>query len=403
MITNPYNINVPGTVIGKPVLQNNNQPKRQEMKPPEMDLKRGINFYADYSGCGFWRMIWPEHLLNAYQKMIIHGSTVMCFDENWYSNTSAIRIQRQATESQLKFVQYLKGLSEKMGFRLIYEIDDIIFHEDIPHYNKFRSAFVDPKIRETAQAIMSLCDEITVTCDFMKEYYKAKTNHNNITVIPNYIPKFWMGNHYNEKEVSRNFDKNRKKPRILYPGSGAHFDVDGRVNNQDDFGHVIDTVIKTRKKYQWVFLGAYPMPLKQYITSGEIEFIPWMPLYDYPNAIKNIKPNILVAPLQDNTFNRAKSDLKYIEACAYGIPAICQDIDTYQNAPFKFSTGEEMIDQISATMKDKSTYMKISRAARKVADGRWLENEDNLGKYAELYNLAYADPQRLLLNKQNNI
>ena len=158
MITNPYNVNIPGTVIGKPQLPIKPVPQKQEMKPAEMDLSRGINFYADYSGCGFWRMIWPEHLLNAYQKMIVHGSTVMCFDENWYTNTKTIRIQRQATESQLKFIQYLRGIADKVGFKLVYEIDDIIFSEDIPHYNKFRGAFTDPKIRETAQTIMAHCD-----------------------------------------------------------------------------------------------------------------------------------------------------------------------------------------------------------------------------------------------------
>jgi O-antigen biosynthesis protein len=402
MIANPYNINIPGTVIGKPqVLQ---PPQKQpQMRPAEMDLERGINFYADYSGCGFWRMIWPEHLLNAYQKMIIHGSTVMCFDEKWYSNTKTIRVQRQATEFQLKFIHYLRELANKTGIRLVYEVDDIIFHEDIPHYNKFRAAFTDPKIRQTAQTIMSLCDEITVTCDFMKDYYKAKTNHPNITVIPNYIPKFWMGHYYDEKVVGRNFEKNRKKPRVLYPGSGAHFDVDSRVKHQDDFGHVIDAVIKTRKQFQWVFLGAYPIPLKQYITSGEMEFVPWMPLYDYPAAIQQLKPNVLVAPLQDNTFNRAKSDLKYIEACAFGIPAVCQDITTYSNAPFRFTTGDEMIDQIKAVTKDKNTYMKIGRQGHRIAQTRWLENPDNLNKYSELYKYAYGSPERLLINKQNNI
>lgn len=402
MIANPYNINIPGTVIGKPQVLPPPQ-KQPQMRPAEMDLDRGINFYADYSGCGFWRMIWPEHLLNAYQKMIIHGSTVMCFDEKWYSNTKTIRVQRQATEFQLKFIQYLRELANKTGIRLIYEVDDIIFHEDIPHYNKFRAAFTDPKIRETSQIIMSLCDEITVTCDFMKDYYKAKTNHQNITVMPNYIPKFWMGHYYDEKATGRNFEKNRKKPRVLYPGSGAHFDVDSRVKHQDDFGHVIDAVIKTRKQFQWVFLGAYPIPLKQYITSGEMEFVPWMPLYDYPSAIQRLKPNVLVAPLQDNTFNRAKSDLKYIEACAFGIPAVCQDITTYSNAPFRFTTGDEMIDQIKSVTKDKSTYMKIGRQGNQLVQTRWLENHDNLDKYAELYKYAYGSPERLLINKQNNI
>ena len=42
---------------------------------------------------------------------------------------------------------------------------------------------------------MGLCDEITVTCKFMKDYYTEKTGNKNITVIPNYPPKWWIGNY----------------------------------------------------------------------------------------------------------------------------------------------------------------------------------------------------------------
>lgn len=399
--------NSPGTVVGT-VIGRNQPPVSQQQRPspprpPEADLARGVNFYADYSGCGFWRMIWPEHILNAYNKMVVHGTTVMCFDERWYSDVKAVRIQRQATPGQLQFVKYLRGLSDKLNFRIIYEIDDIVFREDIPDYNKFKVAFTDPVIRNTSQEIMNLCDEMTVTCDFMKEYYKSKTGHKNVTVIPNYMPKFWMGHFYDEKEIGKRYEKNRKRPRVLYPGSGAHFDVDNRVKGRDDFGHVVDTVIKTRNKYKWVFLGAYPLQVKPYIVSGEMEFQPWTELYDYPQAVHNLKANVLVAPLENNTFNKAKSDLKYIEACALGMPGICQDLVTYENAPLKFTTGAEMVDQIDSVMKDKSTYMKTIRAGRRVAESRWLESTDNIDKYKELYNIPYGDPERLLLNKQNNI
>ena len=37
-------------------------------RPREVDMPRAVNYYADFSGCGFWRMLWPEHTLNAYQK-----------------------------------------------------------------------------------------------------------------------------------------------------------------------------------------------------------------------------------------------------------------------------------------------------------------------------------------------
>src|SRR5687768_13535218 len=103
--------------------------------PPEANLPRCLNYYADYSGCGFWRLIWPEFILNAYQKLVVHGSTFMIIDERYYGNVKSVRIQRQATEHQFRFVQFLKHVSEQNKMRIIYEIDDVIFHEDIPEYN----------------------------------------------------------------------------------------------------------------------------------------------------------------------------------------------------------------------------------------------------------------------------
>lgn len=375
---------------------------RPDMRPPEMDLKRAINYYADYSGCGFWRMIWPEHLLNAHNNLVMHGSTVMIFDKNFYRNTEAVRIQRQATDHQKFFVQHLKALSKEMGFRLIYEIDDLVFHEDIPEYNKFKPAFTDPSIRKNCQEIMDMCDEITVTCDFMKHYYMEKTGHTNITVIPNYPPKWWMGNFYDEKRISQNFDANQNKPRILYAGSGAHFDVENRVGQNDDFAHINKVIVDTIDKYQWVFLGAFPLPLMHFVKAKKIEYHPWSQLYAYPEKIFNLNVNMMVAPLQDNTFNKAKSDLKYIEACCYGLPIACQDIETYRNAPIRFKTADEMIDRIDETMAKKGKYMNMCAKNRKYAETRFLENPENIGKYVELYTLPYGSSDRTLLNTVNS-
>lgn len=410
------NNNIHGSVIGtKPTFYNpglvpkqrpvSRQPSgRSEItptsKPRESDMVRGINYYADFSGCGFWRMIWPEHIVNAYQKAIIHGSTVMVTDEKYYTNVKCVRIQRQATPAQLDFVRFLKKLGQKLDFSLVYEIDDIVFYEDIPEYNKFRGAFADDKIRKATTEMMSMADEITVTCDYMKQYYIDKTGNNNVTVIPNYPPRFWL-DQYDENETINNYNKRKKKPRVLYAGSGAHFDVDNKVGQQDDFGHVVDTVIKTVNKYQWIFIGAFPMRLRDLVRTGKIEYHPWVSLYEYPRLVKKVRPNVMVAPLIDNVFNRAKSDLKFVEGCALGIPAICQDLCTYDNAFYKFTTGDEMVDLIDGVMKDKNTYMKAVRRGRLMADTRWLENPENHDKYTELYTKPYGDSGRVQLNKLN--
>jgi len=366
----------------------------QPIEMKEATLQRCHNYIADTSGCGYWRMLWPEQLLNGYQRLNVSSNSTMILDLKYYENLQTVKIQRQAAPHQLQFIRFLK---EHTKCKLIYEIDDIIFHEDIPEYNKFKIAFADPEIKKAAIEIMNMCDEISVTCDFMKDYYKSKTGNPNVTVIPNYPPKFWMGRFYNEQKIYTNFSKNKKKPRVLYPGSGAHFDVDNRVKQRDDFEHVLNAVRSTVNQFQWVFLGAYPLSLQDLVKSGKIEFHPWKPIYDYPEQIDNLNVQAMVAPLQDNTFNKAKSDLKYIEACCYGIPIVCQDLCTYSNAPYRFKTGDEMIDQLKKVLNYSTDYMNISRSARKYAETRFLENDENLSKHFELYTTPFGSPLRKYL------
>ena len=390
---------------GKP-FQNNliaKQQPKQENKPKsqELNLPRFLNYYADYSGCGHWRMIWPEQVLNAHQKAVVHGTTVMNVDERYYIQAKGVRIQRQATPQQLEFVKWVRKVADKNNFRLIYEIDDICFHEDIPDYNKYKTAFTNSDIRNSAQEMMKMCDEITVTCPFMRDYYKAKTGNNNVTVVPNFMPKFWLGHYSDLSRTMESYDKNKRKPRILYSGSGAHFDVENRVKFKDDFYHVNDVIRKTIDKYTWVFLGAHPLPIRDLVQSGKVEFHPWKRLFEYGKGLFDLNVNMIVAPLQDNTFNKAKSDLKYIEACALGLPIACQDLVTYENAPIKFKTGEDMIAQIETTLKDRKRYKAICKKARQYADGRWLEDDKNIDCYLELYQYGVNDEKRVNLSRYN--
>ncbi len=398
----PFQSNNP--FAAKPFQNNVIQNKPQVAKlpaQPEGNLPRFLNYYADYSGCGHWRMIWPEQVMNAHSKAVVHGTTVMNVDERYYIQTKGVRIQRQATPQQLEFVKWLRKVADKNNFRLIYEIDDICFSEDIPDYNKYKTAFEDPNIRKSAQEMMSICDEITVTCPFMRDYYRDKTGNQNVTVLPNFMPKFWLDRFYDNNRTMESFDRNKKKPRILYAGSGAHFDVENRVKFKDDFYHVNDVIRNTVDKYQWVFLGAHPLPIRDLVQSGKVEFHPWRKLYEYGKGLFDLNVNMIVAPLQDNTFNRAKSDLKYIEACALGLPIACQDLCTYDNAPIKFKTGDEMIAQIETTLKDRKRYKSLCKKARQYADTRWLEDDRNIDCYTELYQYGVNDPKRLNLSRYN--
>ena len=369
-------------------------------KPNVNDIPKVYNFLADHGGCGCWRLIWPEMIMNLRGDLLSFNSILMAKDENLYRLMKTIRIQRQASPHQLDFIRFLKNIQPRCNFKIVYEIDDVVFREDIPDYNKFKSAFISDEVRNSAQEIMEMCDEITVTCDYMRDYYKSKLKNQNVTVLPNYVPRFWMGNFYDKDKLIKNLNDNKRRPRILYNGSAAHFDVDNRIKQRDDFFHVNDAIIKTVKKYRWVFMGAVPHTLIPYVKSGDIEFVPWSKIMEYPYTINNLNAQMMIAPLADNTFNKCKSDLKYLEGSCYGIPVACQDIETYKNAPIRFKTGDEMIDQIDNTLKE-GIYKRASTSGRSFAESRFLENPNNIGKYVEMYLHSYKSPERKLLNKIN--
>lgn len=377
-------------------------PKKQNsITPPEVNLPRVVQYPADYSGCGQYRMVWPGSLLNAHQKAMVQESTVMVLEPQWYTQTKMVRVQRQATTHQKAFIEFLSSIKDQVGFRLVYEIDDVVFREDIPDYNKFKPAFVSDEIRETSEQIMKLCDEITVTNEFMRDYFREKTGKREITVIPNFLPRWWIGNYFNPQKVNKNFDTYRKKPRVLYAGSGAHFDIEGRANHKDDFEHVVKSIIDTRKEFQWIFIGAFPKALQSYIMANEIEFHPWQKFYDFPQKIYDLDIQMLVASLQDNNFNRCKSDIKFIEACMFGLPIACQDMVTYKDAHIKFKTGEEMIDCLRKTLKNSKSYRDDIYLRRKVAEDRFLEHDRNIDCYLELALHPYGSDKRINLSKYN--
>jgi glycosyltransferase involved in cell wall biosynthesis len=396
MFVNPLgpSLNPYGTPMMSPPVPNPVVPDK------DPDIPRYINFLADYTGCGHWRMLWPEQVLNVYRQCVIQSTTVMITDPRYFTDVSCIRVQRQCTPGQKKYIEHLKSTTNA---RLVYDIDDICFGEDIPDYNPFKYAFIKPETRQCIQDIMEMCDEMTVTCDRMKQYFLNKTNQKNITVLPNRAPKFWIGNLYDKKHVSSCYDKFRKKPRVLYAGSSSHFDIKQKNKHQDDLSHVIQAIVATADKLQWVFLGGVPNQLKPLVEKGLVEYHKWSHMYDYPYQLKKLNINIGVIPLMDNIFNRCKSDIKYIEYSALGIPAVCQDIDVYKRCKHTFNSGSEMVNSINKIMSSKKQYMSIVERNYNSINNLWLENEQQRETFNEIYKHEYGNPGRVNINKLNDI
>jgi hypothetical protein len=81
-----------------------------------------------------------------------------------------------------------------------------------------------------------------------------------------------------------------------------------------------------------------------------------------------------------------------IEAGALGMPGVYQDLCTYEDAEFKFKTGNDLIDQLEYITSDYDRYMRTSEKSRKFVEGLWLE--DHLNEYEALYFTDFGSKER---------
>ncbi|MCH9617341.1 MAG: hypothetical protein SP4CHLAM5_07340 [Chlamydiia bacterium] len=349
----------------------------------------------------YWRLRWPTYQLmlqDAIESSIFQHYPA---DTKYYENADVVQIQRISSKEVSDFFIKLCERKKELNFRLVYDVDDILFMEDIPDFHCARQ-MKDSFDKEATIKLLNVCDEVVTSTPFLREYYIQKGVKADITVIPNRIPYFWGGSYYNEQALLSIYHKHKERPRILYAGGASHLHFNGEHGN-DDFSHVIDRIISTRHQFKWVFLGALPWELFPYNQAGEVEFYGFETLDRYPKRMATLQCSMMIAPLMDTYFNHGRTDVKFQEASAHGLPIACQDIAPYKHCPIRFDSGEKMIEVIKETLKDEQSYIAASRKAREMIDKVWLERRENTALYQELYSYPYADKRRTNINKLNKI
>ena len=246
---------------------------------------------------------------------------------------------------------------------------------------------------------MNLCDFITVSTQELKRVYmhEYKIPEEKFLIIPNYLPRWWIGEAYDLNRQMRQWQEQRNRPTIAFVCSINHFDLQNRNGGVDDFTHLIPWIIQNMNRYKFVFVGGVPLQLHQYVKEGKITFQPPSDLFNYPREMQKRKIDLLVAPLANNNFNKCKSNIKFLEFSALGIPMAGQNICTYNKyTKLVFNDGNDL-DQIISKMffefGSEEFYRSTIINQRAVIDGQpgvagsgyWLQK--NIQKYYNLYSI----------------
>ncbi len=249
----------------------------------------------------------------------------------------------------------------------IFTVDDLVidtkYTNNIPAVKRMtpgdRAIYDDGVNRH--KKLMINCDyAITTTNDLARELDNYK-NLKEIYIDRNSVSEAML--YYSNRAIEE-VKKDKNKIIIGY--------FSGTNTHDEDFRLILDAVLKILNKYKNVYIKLngrlkIPVELKEY--SNRIIFTPYVDWRRLPYELRQC--DLILAPLVDNIFNRAKSEIKWSEAALVGVPVIASDVGSFHDSIKNNETGilvENNTDMwysaISSLIKNSDQRERIAKKVR---------------------------------------
>lgn len=240
--------------------------------------------------------------------------------------------------------------------KILAEIDDYVI--DTPNYSPaFRSGFTPGNpYEQVVVEHLKMSNAVITSTSFLKQLYSSYNK--NINVIPNCID-------FNAWDIANT--NGHDKVRVGWIG-GANHDGDLEIMPE-----VIKNVLIKTNDVEFYFVHGVPQYIKNLAKAypKNIKFTnKWSSIDKYPKHMASFGFDIGLAPLVENKFNQAKSNLRWLEYSALKIPCIATDIQPYSESIDNGKTGilvgnnpQEWVDRIVDLATSKSMRKEIGNNA----------------------------------------
>ncbi|MCK0163756.1 glycosyltransferase [Marinobacter sp. S6332] len=258
---------------------------------------------ADQWGCGHYRMMQP---LEAMKALGVAGGMIarewLTVPEIAKLNPDSCVYQRQITDEAIASMKQVRRFLKKP---VVYELDDYL--PNLPLKSAYRKNMPKDILKSLRRSLKHV-DRFVVSTHPLAEAFKGI--HSDIRVVENRLPLEWW-------QDLNSMRRQSDKPRVGWAGGIGH---------TGDLELVEAVVRELAEEVDWVLFGMCPDSLKPFVK----EVHEGVDIALYPPKLASMNLDLAIAPLEDNLFNRCKSNLRLLEYGACGFPVVCSDVEPYR-------------------------------------------------------------------------
>lgn len=266
---------------------------------------------AGIDACAMYRMFMP-HL---YVPNSVFQFSPKALNIEGFKHCKTVVVQRLCTEQNLKAIQMMRA----RGMKVIYDLDDDMWH--VPSFNPAHKLF--RSMLEGFSTCASQCDVVTVSTYPLKLSAGKELARRSlaripeIIVIPNSIDFTWF------KSLPFRI-RPMETVTVGWAGTNTHTGDVERVFS------LLPALLRDLPNMR-LELAGLKMEDASILSSGRFKQRDFVPISEYPSRWASWQWDITLAPLEDNTFNRSKSNIKQLEAAAINAPCLVSPTAAYKD------------------------------------------------------------------------
>lgn len=250
-------------------------------------------------------------------------------NENIQIGELAKRFKKLGDIWQIKYIEdrhtldVLYTMRNAVGAKIVIDIDDNVWQMPLRNIAIFKKNGLGDYMSHSRRCInliesIKAADWVTVSTEPLKN--KLKTINQNIVTLPNLIdPKEW--------KFKR---KKHDKIRIGWIYSPTHI---------PDIDVVKDAIKEIYKKYQdkiEIVVFGTTIDIFDEVPITKIQGVDFK---DYPKMLTEAGIDISICPLEDNEFNKCKSNIKWLESTLAGACVVASKVYPYETSIKDGKTG----------------------------------------------------------------